>query len=153
MTKNRANIHALLLIIFVLPVCLFLLTGCPHATDPSYDEHRINTILYDVKKAFNDHDIDALMLPFSSAYLHSGIALWEVREVWLDRMSSYLLMDLQNINITVDDDKATVSFTMKLQNPTETVYTEEPTTHGDLSYFRYDGSDWQVYGNQLLYRP
>jgi hypothetical protein len=153
MTHHKTRINPMLLVIFTLPVCLFLLTACPHATNLNYDEHRINSILYDVNKAFNDHDIDALMIPFHQNYLHSGMALWEVRELWLDRMARYQLMDLQNVNITVNNDKAIVTFTMKLQSSTETVYTDEPATHGDLSYFWNDGNDWYVYGNQLLYRP
>jgi hypothetical protein len=153
MPITKFLIHRRIQTFFILLAAVFLLTGCPHATSADYDESRINSILYDVETAFNNHDIDALMLPFYYNYLHNGMVLWEVREVWLDRMSTYQLMDLQNINITVVDDKATVTFTMKLQNSTETIYTEEPASNGDLSYFFYDGSDWYVCGNQLLYRP
>ncbi len=136
---------------FSMLMCIltcFLLLSCKDTTSASYDESRINEIMYNVENAFNNHDIDALMLNFSSEYLHNGQAKWEIEEVWLNRMGQYLLIDFQNIEIDVHDDEAMVSFRMKLTNATETVYIDEPATHGDLSYFFYNNSDWVVYGNQ-----
>jgi hypothetical protein len=139
----------LVLILFLLSV---LLTGCPVTTSPYYNESRINTILNNIKHAFNDHDIDALMHYVHHDYLHKGINRWEVRELWLDRMAEYLLIDFENVNIVIQNDEALVTFTMKLYKENETVYSEEPLAHGDLSYFWYDGYDWYVYGNQYLYK-
>lgn len=137
--------------VLFLCVSAMLTIGCRSTTSDNYDETRINAIMYNVKKAFNDHDIDVLMQYIHFDYLHNGQSRWEIRELWLDRMSEYVLVDFQSINIDVHNDTAVVSFTMKLQKPDETVYSDEPNAHGDLSYFIYENSDWYVYGNQLLY--
>jgi hypothetical protein len=137
-----------ILIFICILISLFLLMSCKDTTSGSYDETRINEILYSIESAFNDHDIDALMQYFDINYLHNGQSKWEIREVWLDRMAEYLLIDFQSIEIDVQNGKAIVSFRMKLSNSTSPVYSEEPLTHGDLSYFIYDNSDWKVFGNQ-----
>ena len=108
--------------------------------------------MYNIRMAFNDHDIDRLMSYINTGYLHKGQSRWEIREVWLDRMAEFLIIDFQNICIEVHDDRAVVSFTMKLQNQTESVYSTEPERHGDLSYFIYVNNIWWVYGNQLYYK-
>ncbi len=141
-------LRCFVVIVFVINM---LIIGCKSPTSDNYDETRINAIMYNIEKAYNDHDIDTLMQYIHIDYLHNGQSRWEIRELWLDRMNEYLVVDFQSINIDVHNDRATVSFTMKLQNPDETVYSDEPNTHGDLSYFIYDNSDWYVYGNQLLY--
>lgn len=134
----------------VTVIALMILSiGCNKITSPSYDEDRINNILYDMKQAFNNHDIDAFMQYFHYDYLHEGQNRWLMRQIWLGRMGEYLLLDFQDVEIEVYNDEAIVYFTLKLQNQTETVYTDEPAASGDLSYFRYVSYDWYLYGNQL----
>jgi hypothetical protein len=133
-------------------IILTLLCGCKDTTAVEYDKTRINNILYNIERAFNDHDIDALMSYYHVDFLHKGQSRWAIREVWLNRMGEYLLIDFQNISISVHDDNAVVSFTMKLIKQNETVFSDEPDAHGDASYFFYDNYDWRVYGNQLYSR-
>jgi len=85
---------------------------------------------------------------FHTDYLHKGQTRWMMREVWLDRMAEYLLIDFQNISISVQNSNAVVTFTMKLQKENQTVFSDEPAAHGDISYFIYDNYDWSVYGDQ-----
>jgi len=142
-----------LLYLAVLAVILVLVTtGCQHSTHLNYAETRINDILYNIRQAFNNHDIDALMTYFHYDYLHDGYNKWEIEQVWLDRMAEYLLIDFQNVQIDVYRDEAVVSFTMKLQNQTEAVYYTEPAAHGDLSFFYHNNYDWYVYGNRHYYK-
>lgn len=138
-------------ILFTLALLFILLmiTSCKDTTSVSYDETRITTILYNIKQAFNSHDIDALMTGFHQDYLHNGNSRFAIREIWLNRMGEYLLINFENVKIRVADDKAVVSFTMKLIKQDATLTTEEPGNSGDLSYFFYDGYDWYVYGNQV----
>jgi len=140
-----------LLSIAVLVLSLTL-TGCPPPTASYYDESRIENILYNIKRAFNNHDIYALMQHIHPDYLHDGMNRWEVRELWLDRMSEYLLFDFVNVQIVIDDEDAYVGFTMKVINEFETTYSDEPQAHGDLSYFLYDHGDWSVYGNRYYFK-
>lgn len=141
---NRFLRYCALLIL----VLAMLSMGCNKTTLSEYDEERINTIFYNMKRAFNDHDIDAFMQYVHTDYLHNGRNKWLLRQDWLDRMGEYLLLDFQNVEIEVYNDEAIVYFTLKLQNQTETVYFEEPGAHGDISYFDYDSYDWYIYGNQ-----
>jgi hypothetical protein len=140
------------LLCLALLIVSLTLTGCPPPTSSYYDESRIENIMYNIKRAFNDHDIYALMQYIHPEYLHDGMNRWEVRELWLDRMSEHLLIDFQNVQIVIDDENAYVGFTMKLINEFETTYSEEPQAHGDLSYFLYDHGDWYVYGNRHYYK-
>jgi len=134
---------------FLIIALIMLSMGCSKSTSSDYDEDRINTIMYNIRTAFNDHEIDNLMNYIHIDYLHKGKIRWQIREDWLDRMAKYQLIDFQNIDIEVNDENAIVTFTMKLQNQSETVYSNEPNRNGDLSYFIYDNNDWHVFGNQL----
>jgi hypothetical protein len=145
MYHNLINLGKLLLLFCV---SLILVSGCSYATSDEYDENRVNTILYNIKQAFNNHDIDGLMIYFHHDYLHNGQSKLQIEQVWLDRMAQYLLIDFQNIDIDVHGDAALVTFTMVLQTQHETVNYDEPDSHGDLSFFEYIDSDWYVYGNQ-----
>lgn len=127
--------------------CL-LFINCQKTTSVDYDETRINTIFYKLKQAFNDKDINNFMNYFHTDYLHKGQTCWMMREVWLDRMAEYLLIDFQNISISVQNGYAVVTFTMKLQKENQTVFSDEPAAHGDISYFIHDNYDWSVYGDQ-----
>lgn len=133
---------------FICLLFLFLLAGCKDSTSNNYDETRINEIMYNIKSAYNDNDIDALMQYFHTDYLHNGQSRWEIKEVWLNRKAEFPIIDFQNTELSIHDDIAVVSFRMKLSKSTEDVYSDEPADHGDLSYFIYDNSDWKVYGNQ-----
>lgn len=142
--STKSNFSLVLLLVIML---VFLFSGCKDPSS-SYDETRINDILYRIESAYNDHDVDALLMYFSPDYLHDGQSNWEIREVWLDRMAEFVLIDFQDIEINIHGDLATVGFRMKLISQTQTLYSDEPATHGDLSYFIYEDSDWKVYGNQ-----
>ena len=145
--KFPPNYKRLLPILLCLLLC-FMLFSCKKTTSTNYDETRITEIMYNMESAFNNHDIDALMAFFSNSYLHKGQSRMVIREVWLDRMATYLLVDFENITIDQHNDEAVVSFRMKLSNSTSTIYSDEPSTHGDISYFCYDNETWKVYGNQ-----
>lgn len=142
--STKTNYSLILLLVIML---VFLFSGCKESSS-SYDKTRINDILYNVEIAFNDHDIDALLLNFSPDFRHNGQNLWEIREMWLDLMAEYSLIDFQDIEIDVHGNLATVGFRMKLISQTQTLYSDEPAAHGDLSYFVYEDSDWKILGNQ-----
>ena len=133
---------------FVLLALIMLSLGCSRTTSPHFSEERINNILYNMKKAYNDFDIDTFMQYFHYDYLHNGFNRWMIEQLWLNRMGEYQSIDFQNIIIEVDYNRAIVYFTMQLQNQYETVYTVEPQANGDISYFVFDNYDWRVFGNQ-----
>ncbi len=139
-------------LVAALMLLALLLTGCPVTTSPYYNESRIRDILNYMERAFNEHDIDAMMRYIHPEYLHDGMNRWQVRELWLDRMAEFLLLDFENVQVVIDDEDAYVSFTMKLMKEYETVYSNEPSAHGDCSYFIYDHGDWSVYGNQYYFK-
>lgn len=148
---NNSLINVCRLIMLVI-IFIGMLSGCKSTSSQDYNVSRINTILYNVRRAFNEHDIDTLMSHIHLNYLHKGQSRWAIREVWLNRMSNYQIIDFLNVAIFVDGNSARVEFTMKLQNADETVYTNEPNQNGDLSFFIYDNYDWSVYGNQFYYK-
>jgi hypothetical protein len=125
-----------------------MLFSCKDKISTNFDETRITEIMYNMQSAFNNHDIDDFMSHFSSGYLHDGQGLIAIREVWLNRMAEYLLVDFLDVTVDQNEDRAVVSFRMKLANADTTIYSDEPATHGDVSYFIYENSSWQIYGNQ-----
>jgi hypothetical protein len=142
-----SRVSRCLAVVFCLSAMLF--AGCLETTSPDNDEYEINDVMYKIKDAFINHDINTLMLNIHTDYLHNGMSRWEMRELWLDRMAEFLLIDFQDIQIDIQDNKAVVSFTMKLQKANETIYSDEPDAHGDISYLIRDAGTWSVYGNQL----
>jgi len=147
-TFRKIKLHAYRTGTLLLLLGCLLFINCQKTTSVDYDETRINTIFYKLKQAFNDKDINNFMNYFHTDYLHKGQTRWMMREVWLDRMAEYLLIDFQNISISVQNSNAVVTFTMKLQKENQTVFSDEPAAHGDISYFIYDNYDWSVYGDQ-----
>jgi len=130
--------------------CLLLLSCDTHDKE-YYDKVRIKDILALIETEFSNRDIDALMNHYHLEFLNNGTVRWEEREIWQDRMASYLLIDFQNIDIQLDGDRATVSFQLKLMAAGHTDYYNEPAEHGDISYFIYDNGNWRIYGNQHNY--
>ncbi len=140
---------SLRLALFALLSLLMLISAsCTPPTNTSYDKEQIRQILTNIKLAYEQHDIDGIMQYYNSSFLHNGMHTWQAEELWLDRMSEYPYIDFEDITIELDVDDAVATFTMKLQNPEETVYSDEPQDNGDTSYFVYEDDKWQVFGNQ-----
>ena len=141
------NLSLLKIFIFASVLCL-LVIGCKQTTSSSYDKDQINQILYNVRLAYEQNDIDGVMQYYHTSFLHNGQSLWQIREVWQNRRSEYPLLEMQNVSIKIEADEAVVSFTMKLIKPGQIVYSNEPADNGDLSYYLYDNEKWQIWGNQ-----
>jgi len=136
---------------WVLPLIAMLVLlagGCKQSTENEANEYEINSLYDSIRNAFAEHDIDAFLQKVHPQYLHNGMARLGLRELWLDRMAKYQLIDFQEIKIDLNEDEALVSFTLKLQSATETVYFPEPETHGDISYLLKTEQGWSIYGNQ-----
>ncbi len=137
-----------------LPIALSIiflwLSGC--GTDnKNYDRMRIEQVLYEVKRAYNMHDIDKLMFNFHYDFLHNGMYKNQVRDLWLDRMAEWQDMDYYQVEIEINGEHAVVSFRLRFESPGDIQFYNEPQDNGDLSYFYYAYGDWRIYGNQKFY--
>lgn len=134
---------ALLLLPFVL-----LNFSCGISSIEHSSEKEIEDILYQVSQNYNWGNVDAIMAHASLDYRHQGMQRMQLRQLWLDRMAEYPLMEISELKVYLSSDYAVAHFKLSLISSSQTKISQEPEEHGDLSYFYHDGYSWKLYGNQ-----
>lgn len=137
---------------FLIPALLILailIGSCDISSPQSADQQEIRDLFYQIGKAFNWADITAIMEHIHPDFRHQGMYKWQIRNVWLDRMARYSLMETNITHIEINGDFATVHFDLTFTSATENVSYLEPDDNGDLSYLYYDNGRWQVWGDQV----
>ncbi len=111
-------------------------------------EQEIRDLIYDVTQAYNWGDIDAIMELVHPEFRHEGMYSLQLRQLWLDRLARFPLLETNVTSVEVNGDYAVAHFSMLFASSTESVLSSEPVDNGDLSYFFYDSGKWQIYGDQ-----
>ncbi len=133
--------------ILLLPF-LLLLAACGISSPEQIGEREIEDILYEISQHYNRGDVNGIMAHTSIDYRHDGMQRMQLRQLWLDRMGRYPLLEISEVKVAFSGDYATASFRMSLISSEGTVVSEEPEDNGDLSYFYHDGVAWKLHGNQ-----
>lgn len=123
------------------------LMSCFDANSSNTDENQISNILYDIEVAYNNNDFDTFMSYVQSDYLHNNMMAWNLRELWLNRKADYPLLTIDNISVEVNDRLAIASFRITFESASQTLVLNAPSSEGSISYFRYNGDKWLIYGN------
>ena len=134
-----------------LIILLLLLASCK-LTKPEYStENQIKNTLYGISNSFNNKDLAPIMNAVHEDYSHNGMIKWNLRELWLDRMARYSLLEINVVQITFNGDYyATVTMVMDFQDAAGNLVLNEPWDSGDISYFYYNGRSWVICGNQFV---
>lgn len=145
--KHRQTWHFIRLAVMIIG--LLALLSCDAQTQ-SQDKAEIENIIYDISRDFNWNDIPGIVAYLHPDYRHNGMQGMQFRELWLNRKTTYELLDFVIHDIAISGDYAIVSMQLSFQTSGEDLVYEEPQTSGDISYFYYDQGEWQLYGNQSL---
>ncbi|MDP2172622.1 MAG: hypothetical protein Q8M98_03230 [Candidatus Cloacimonadaceae bacterium] len=141
-----------LLIRLIILLIIALMIGSCGWNDPDDTAiSEIRDILYDISVSFNFGNITGIMRHAHPDYLHKGMRDYQLRELWLDRMALYSMLNMENILISVNGERATATMLMRFQSASDTLILDEPNISGDASYFYYDGNKWRLYGNQSYF--
>ena len=136
------------LIPLLILLCL-LVAGC-EVFDPQQNaELELRDLIYEITQAYNWGDIDTIMQQVNMDFRHKGMSSMQLRQLWLDRMARYPLMEAIVTSVDGSGAFATVSLDMRFTSATESVLYTEPQDNGDLSYFIHAGGKWQIYGDQM----
>ena len=136
---------------YLIPILLFLsmLNSSCGISDPQIGaEQEIRDLIYDVTQAYNWGDIDAIMELVHPEFRHEGMYSLQLRQLWLDRLARFPLLETNVTSVEVNGDYAVAHFSMLFASSTESVLSSEPVDNGDLSYFFDDSGKWQIYGDQ-----
>ncbi|HNZ07039.1 MAG TPA: nuclear transport factor 2 family protein [Candidatus Cloacimonadota bacterium] len=136
---------------YLIPILLVLsmLNSSCGISDPQIGaEQEIRDLIYDVTQAYNWGDIDAIMELVHPEFRHEGMYSLQLRQLWLDRLARFPLLETNVTSVKVNGDYAVAHFSMLLTSSTESILSTEPQDNGDLSYFFYDSGKWQIYGDQ-----
>jgi hypothetical protein len=141
-----------LVLILALAALGLLLASCDLTSPEEVAQNEIRDIIYDLSSNFNWKLVDGIMDHAHPDYLHDGMQSFGLRQLWLDRMSQYDLLDCEIQEVEVDGDFALVRMRMTFTSATGELVLDEPQDSGDASYFYNGGNGWRLYGNQLLGR-
>ncbi|HPV14670.1 MAG TPA: hypothetical protein PL126_03360 [Candidatus Cloacimonadota bacterium] len=139
------------LICLLIPI-LLLCASCDRETPEEIISREIKDILYNISRHYNWGEIDDMMEYASMDYRHNGMQRMHLRQLWLDRMGRYPLMEIREVMVSFDGVYAIAGFKMSLISSEESVVSREPEDHGDLSFFYYDGFEWKLHGNQEFFK-
>jgi hypothetical protein len=126
-----------------------LLVSCFDTNSNNTDEAQISDILYEMQVAYNTNDFDKFMSFVQNDYFHNNMLAWNLRELWLTRKAEYPLITIDNISVSVDDRLAIATFRMTFESANQTLVLLAPSPAGEISYFRYNGDRWLIFGNHL----
>ncbi len=136
------------LAVLLLPF-LLLSASCSISSPEDTDVREIRDILYEISQHHSWGEIDEMMAHTSIDYRHDGMQRMQLKQLWLDRMGRYPLMEITEVKVAFSGrDYAVASFKMSLISSDRTVVSQEPGDNGDLSYFYHDGYGWKLHGNQ-----
>ena len=126
-----------------------MICGCDISSPEEASEGEIENALVAIELAFDLHHIDDIMVYYGDDYLHNGDDIDDVRLDWEIRLNDYQEMDLSEIEIELNDDRATASLIRRYLNNNEIQQEyEDPEDNGDISYWVLEGNDWRIWGNR-----
>lgn len=139
---------------------LLLITFCLFACDDFTSQEDVNIkeiedILLEIELGFNMNDLSRITTFYHQEFLHNNEDYDDEVYRWEQRIIKYLEMDIENIEITFQNDYwAVAEFKLTFSNADETAITEEPSEeNGDLSFFTKENSEWKIIGNQAEKKP
>ena len=135
-------------ILILLVSILLFSTSCDTTSPEELDKNAILDILDSIQSNFNFGDLDGIMQYYHEAFNHDEDDFdWERDVIWFTRLNDYGELNLENIEIVLNSDYATVSFTMQLDE----IITEEPSDdNGDISYFYRELGNWSLCGTSFV---
>ena len=146
---NRNQTYQSIYNMTVITVFLLLifLTSCDLSSPEDIDEAEIKEILSDIETAFIFDDQDGIMQHYHPEFLHGNNSLSSEYIIWEIRRNHYETMMINDIEIELNNQFATVDFTLTFDDET----TQEPSTqHGDMSYLYREYDDWKICGNNFI---
>ena len=130
-------------------LCLFLLLFSCGISDPDTAAERdIRDLIYELGRDFNWNNIDGIMGKMHPEYRHKGMYQMQLRQLWLDRLAQYSLMETSISRVEINGDYAIVFLQATFSSPSGSLTFIEPEDNGDYSYFYYDRGKWWIYGDQ-----
>jgi hypothetical protein len=129
---------------FIALLGLILLSCASDPVEVEYHEQKIREILDDIKSAFNMGDLETIMSFYHEDFLHNSMETPQVEDLWTLRLMDYILMDITDIDIEVDNYDAVASFVFYLDEDKFIA----PDEQGEFSYFYREDGEWSIYGNQ-----
>ena len=139
--------------IALLLCSLLVLLSCnSNLSKTEIDKSRINDILDQITDQFIAYNINSIMTCYHQDYYHKSYDKDEQKTIWLDRRSQYNLMQIENLTIEINDNRAVAKFVLKYSNENGEDIFVEPEDIGDLSYFIKENNEWKIYGNQLEHK-
>jgi hypothetical protein len=132
----------------LLAMLLTVVSSCDLSSPEEAKEIEIRNKLEEIELAFNLHHIEDIMMHYSWDYLHNGDDIGSVRLDWEIRLNDYQEMELTNIDIELNGEKATARFERKFKvNGEVEVNLSEPDDNGDMSYWEWGIDGWKIRGN------
>ncbi len=132
-------------LIFIL-IIGSVIVSCDLSSPEEVDTAEIEEILQDIQNAFIYEDETVIMSFYHPEFLHGTDTYNAEQIIWESRLNEYDLMSIAEIEIELNDNFATVYFTLTFDAQT----TQEPSTeHGDMSDFYREYDDWKICGNNF----
>lgn len=133
----------------IIFVSLLLLPACSKLTDKETSTiMTIQHLLDDIEEAFGQYKPGDIIELLHYNFLHNGRDKKEQGYIWVERSLSYHSLSIENRDIVVKGEFATVYFRMTMRSADDKIVTDEPSKeYGDLSYLIKDDGKWYLYGN------
>lgn len=135
-------------VIFLLLMMILLVSCTSDLSKEEIAKTEINQILDNVADDFRLLEINKLMSKYDDDYYHKSFDKQEQRTIWEDRRAEYNYMEISNLSIEVNGDRAVASFVVKYSNENTQDIFIEPEDIGDISFFKKENNEWVIYGNQ-----
>jgi hypothetical protein len=136
-----------LLLILVIIFCF----SCDTTSPEELDKNAILDILDSVQTNFNFDDLNGIMQNYHQLFNHNGDDYdWERDTIWVSRLSDYVELHIENIDIEISGDFATASFQLFLD---DTVTNEPSDENGDISFFYFEFGNWKLCGEDFITLP
>jgi hypothetical protein len=136
-------------VVFPLLVLILVLSGCDLSSPEEASIGEIENAFATMELAYDLHHIEDFMVFYDEDFLHNGDDIDNARLDWEIRFNDYQGMELSEINIELDGDRATVSLVRKfINNGAVQIEYNEPEDNGDMSYWQLRGNDWLIMGNE-----
>ncbi len=138
-----------LLYLFKCIIFSALLLSCNGLSDKrSSDMMKINFLLDDLEEAVSEYLPNMIVDVIHEDFLHNGLNRQEQIYIWEERLLKYYSLIIDNREIVITDDQATVYFDMNLFADDDTIYLSEPSEeYGDMSFLIKEDKEWYLYGN------
>lgn len=133
-----------LLLILILVVSL---SSCETSSPKEIAKAEIEEIFEKVRSSYNFGDLPGIMEHFHPNFLHNGDDYQVEEVVWELRWTQYSTLDFGELDIDLNNDFATVNFTLYLGDEE---FSEPSSENGDLSYLYNTYNGWMFCGNEFV---